>query len=596
MEGKIKIVNSKYSLIVSNDEEYYLHIKNSLNSHNNDVVKFEIFEYKGKTEARVLKILKRYTNEFVGRITHSKNFSFVSVDGFSQDIYISKKNRFKSKDNDLVKVKIYLWENEKRKAEAKVIQVLGSSDNAENIVKSKLMNMGIVEEFSKDIMKDNSFLNIDKGNRVDLTNTMHITIDGEDTKDLDDAIYLEKKGDKYILYVSIADVASYVKEGSSIDEEAFKRANSIYLYDRSIPMLPRFLTNDLCSLNPHKNKLTFTVKIVFNEKAKVIEHNFFKSIINSKYRLSYNQVNDIFSGKDNNNYEYKDMLLLMSELSDKLSAISQKRGNIEFEIPELKLKLDNNKKLSNIIVNNRGKAEILIENFMVSANNQVAVYMFNNDIPCVYRIHEKPDIEAMYNLNNELNKVGLSVKNPNILVNKLQNIIQNTKNTKLGYSLHKLILKSMKKAIYSSENKGHFGLALKDYLHFTSPIRRYSDLVVHRNLEKSLNRFIGEKEKHKMNKKINKISKHISKQERDSQRIEYMARDIKIAEYMNNKIGESYRAIVSSIFEDRVFITLDNYVEALLENRGEYILGDSLDVIITKVDIYNGKIYAKRKV
>lgn len=593
MLGEINILNLNFASIKYNEEEYYVHTKNTLDAHNKDIVEFEIYEYRGKKEAKVISIYKRYTDEFVGRINNSKSFSFVRIETFKEDVYVAKKNNMNAKEGDLVKIKIFYWGNNKRKPEARVVRVIGSSDIAENIIEEKMENQNVRIRFSKEVL--NEKINIQKDeNRVNLENLYHITIDGEDTKDIDDAIYLEKKDNKYILYVSIADVSAYVKEKSLIDEEAKLRANSIYLYNKSIPMLPRFLTNDKCSLNPNEKKLVFTVKIVFNEKANVIEHEFMKSSIVSKQKLSYNKVNDILNNVDKKNYEYRSMLFDMQELSEKLSEKANNRGSIEFEIPEIKLILDDKDKIKDIKLRKREKAEILIENFMISANEQVAIYMFNNEIPSIYRIHEKPEIESMYALNQELNKIGLSVKNPANLVNKLQKIISKSKHLKFSYTIHKLILKSMKKAIYSKENKGHFGLALQNYLHFTSPIRRYSDLVVHRYLARSIKNYMGEKEKYKISKKLNAIAKHLSIQERQAQKIEYMARDIKLAEYMKDKINEVYEATVSSLYEDKVFVILENYIEALLENGGTYNIGDSIKVVITKVDVYKGKIYVKR--
>lgn len=593
MLGEINILNLNFASIKHNEEEYYVHTKNTLDAHNKDIVEFEIYEYRGKKEAKVISIYKRYTDEFVGRINNSKSFSFVRIETFKEDVYVAKKNNMNAKEGDLVKIKIFYWGNNKRKPEARVVRVIGSSDIAENIIEEKMENQNVRIRFSKEVL--NEKINIQKDeNRVNLENLYHITIDGEDTKDIDDAIYLKKKDNKYILYVSIADVSAYVKEKSLIDEEAKLRANSIYLYNKSIPMLPRFLTNDKCSLNPNEKKLAFTVKIVFNEKANVIEHEFMKSSIVSKQKLSYNKVNDILNNVDKKDYEYRSMLFDMQELSEKLSEKANNRGSIEFEIPEIKLILDDKDKIKDIKLRKREKAEILIENFMISANEQVAIYMFNNEIPSIYRIHEKPEIESMYALNQELNKIGLSVKNPANLVNKLQKIISKSKHLKFSYTIHKLILKSMKKAIYSKENKGHFGLALQNYLHFTSPIRRYSDLVVHRYLARSIKNYMGEKEKYKISKKLNAIAKHLSIQERQAQKIEYMARDIKLAEYMKDKINEVYEATVSSLYEDKVFVILENYIEALLENGGTYNIGDSIKVVITKVDVYKGKIYVKR--
>lgn len=592
MIGKVVVVNSNLAFILKEDKEkYYISRDNKLTISNEDRVKFKLNK---DNYAIVTDILDRYTNEFVGKLEKNKTFAFVNTNLIlEKDIYIPKKYIKKHKNDDMVRVKIYDWGNKNKKPEAEIVHNYGNCNNAENIIRAKIDEKKISHKFSKEVLKEADNVVPLKIKRVDLTNLFHVTIDGIDTKDMDDAVYLEKTNYGYYLVVSIADVSSYVKEGSLMDIEAFNRSNSIYLYDRSIPMLPRKLTNDLCSLNPREEKLAMSVIIKYDKNGVVLDSKIVKSKIISKYKLSYDHVNKILN-ENITNFEYSKMLLTMQELSEKLSNKAKKRGIIEFEIPEIKLEIDNKYKLTNIHLRNRDKAEILIENFMIEANREVANYMFYNDLPCIYRIHEKPNLDEMKALNEKLKELNYSVKNPLNLINRLQKIIEMTKDTKLGYFIHKLILRSMKKAIYSKENKGHFGLSLQNYLHFTSPIRRYADLVVHRVLSNSLETYITSFKKEKLNKKLNNISKQISENERIAQKIEYLARDIKIAEYMNEYIGKKFNAIVTSIFNERVFITLDNYAEAELQTKKEIRLGEKLEVEIIGVDIEKGKVYAKK--
>ncbi|WP_392444579.1 RNB domain-containing ribonuclease [Sneathia vaginalis] len=262
----------------------------------------------------------------------------------------------------------------------------------------------------------------------------------------------------------------------------------------------------------------------------------------------------------------------------------------------MKLKIGEDNRLCKIELRKRGKAEILIENFMIVANEQVANYMFYNEIPCVYRIHEKPSLESMQALNEQLKDLNYEVKNPKNLIKKLQKIIELTKDTKLGYFIHKMILNSMKKAIYSKDNKGHFGLSLKNYLHFTSPIRRYSDLMVHRILLESMDKYMSEFKKERINKKLNTICKIISNNERRAQKMEYLARDIKLTEYMMKNLGKKYKAMVTSINNDRCFVNLENYIEAELLDDIKAHLGENLEVMVVGTDMLKGKIYVKRLV
>ncbi|MBS9784501.1 MAG: VacB/RNase II family 3'-5' exoribonuclease [Oceanivirga sp.] len=594
--GELSMTRKGFGFVLNETEKYFVAEKNMNTAAEKDIVEFRVTKYKGRDEAIITKIIKRHTDEFVGTITNSKNFSFVMVDNLSKDVYIKRGSTLKAKEGDIVKIKITNWGTSEKKPEAKVIRIYGKQ-TATNVVNAMIDSMEISRKFTKEELKFSDDLelpdiNYELTKRKDLRNLKHITIDGEDTKDIDDAVYLEKDGTNYILYVSIADVSHYVKEKDLLDNLALKRGNSIYLYDRVIPMLPRRLTNDLCSLNPNENKLAFTVKLVYDKNAKLLDTEIFKSVIVSHKRCTYKEVNDVLNG-NTKNHEFEEMLLNMNELSNIMSDISKSRGAMEFEFPELKLILNEEQKLVDIKLRVRDEAEVLIENFMVSANEAVANYLFYANVPAIFRIHEKPSLESMENLNKELVGVGLSVKNPSILTTRLQKIIDKTKGETYGYFLHKLILRSMQKAIYSKDDKGHFGLGLDHYLHFTSPIRRYADLIVHRVLDKSLNTYISEYNKKKIDKKLNYISKHISKTERDAQRLEFDAQSIKLSEYMTDYIGFEYEARVTWIHNERVFVELSNYIEAELLSDKEYKLNTDLKVKVVSTSIQDGKVFVK---
>ena len=483
----------------------------------------------------------------------------------------SRKKKKNAKDGDLVAVKLYFWGDSERKPEGEIISVLGDSEDTSALIKALLINSGITEEFSQEVTEEvgkiSENIQAEIANRKDLRDLDIITIDGEDAKDLDDAVYVEKNEYGYKLLVSIADVSFYVKEGTELNKEAIKRGNSIYLVDRVIPMLPRKLSNNLCSLNPNEDKLTFTVEMHFDDKGKLIKNDFYRSVIKSKYRMTYTNVNRIIDKEDEVINEYKPIVKMvneMLELSKILRDAKKRRGSIDFELPETKVVLGEDKKIADIVLRKRGEAERLIEDFMVVTNETVAEKLFWEEIPTIYRVHEDPDKAKMLTLNETLIKFGYSLTNIDEMhPGKFQAIIDKTINLPEGYLIHKLILRAMQRARYSNKNLGHFGLASKYYLHFTSPIRRYSDLIVHRMLAKSIEKFIKDKEKDKYMAAFDVISTSISKTERVADKLEEDSKKIKLVEYMKDKIGEVFVARISGMNKNKIFMELENHVEVV---------------------------------
>lgn len=597
--GILSMTKSTYGFIIFEDQKYYVAGINTLNAHNNDLVEFELISYNGKQEAKITKVAKRETEEFTGVITVYDSFAFVSIKSFYEDVYIKKTKRFCAKTGDLVKIKIYDWGNNNKKAEAKIVKIYGSSEIADTINEAKIEESGVETVFSDECIAEvnkikNPDIEKDLKNRIDLRETNHITIDGVDTKDIDDSIYLEKLEKGYKLYVSIADVSYFVKKDSFLDLSARNRGNSIYLYNKVIPMLPKRLSNDLCSLNVGEDKLTFTVEIVYNDNGKVISSDCYKSVINSKYKFNYDEVNEILEGKSKNNILYTDMLFHMNELSKKLESERNRRGAIDFDIPEIKLNLIGNS-VESIELRNRYDAEKLIESFMIAANEEIANRLMWEEIPTVYRIHEAPDMFTINELNMELTKLGYPIINPeHITSSKFQKLIDKTRNLNISYLVHKMVLKAMQKAVYSPINKGHFGLASMYYLHFTSPIRRYSDLVVHRILDISLNRYMDKKEKVRLFKELKQICLHITNTEKIAQNLEMDTKNTKICEYMTRYLGDTFKAIVSGMNSSKVFVRLSNYAEAtLITKNKEYIIGTEIEVLVISIDIYNSEIIVK---
>ena len=530
-----------------------------------------------KREGEVYKVIKRNRDVIVGVFEHNLSFGFVRPRNSPKDIYIPKKLIKGAKTGDLVAVKVDFWGDDERKPEGGIVSILGSPKDTEALISSLLLNEGIEEKFPNEVLQELDKIDEDFSdeleNRKDLRHLDIITIDGSDAKDLDDAVYVEKTEDGYKLFVSIADVSYYVRENTELDTEALKRGNSIYLVDRVIPMLPRKLSNNLCSLNPNEDKLAFTVEMDLDKRGKVIKNDFYKSVIKSKYRMTYENVNIILE-KNEESEEYRnlydkyrkidEMLKNMLELSKIIRSNKKRRGSIDFELPEIKVVLDENKAVKDIVLRSRGEAERIIEDFMVIANETVAEKLFWEEIPAIYRVHEDPDKAKVQALNETLIKFGYSLKGlEEIHPGKFQNIIERTTGLPEGYLIHKLILRAMQRARYANKNLGHFGLASKYYLHFTSPIRRYSDLIVHRMLGRSIEKFMSEKEKAKYGANFEAIASSISRTERVADKLEEDSVKIKLIEYMQDKIGQVYVARLSGMNKNKIFMELENHVEVV---------------------------------
>ena len=615
LRGEISIGNGNFGFLDIPGEKSVFIPGNYLNTAmNGDTVLIRILKDSKSPdksrEGEVYKIVKRDRDIIVGVFEKSMNFGFVRPKNAPRDIYISKKKTKGAKTGDLVAVKIYFWGDREKKPEGEVVSIIGNPQDTQTLISALLIDNGIQEKFSNEVIKEVDRIEEDFSeeleNRKDLRHLNIVTIDGADAKDLDDAVYVEKTDLGYKLYVSIADVSYYVKEGTELDTEALKRGNSIYLVDRVIPMLPRKLSNNLCSLNPHEDKLTFTVEIDFDARGKVIGNDFYKSVIKSKYRMTYTDVNKIFEGDEELIEKYSvvhKMFTEMLELSHIIRNTKKRRGSIDFELPEIKVVLDENKLVKKIEVRERGEAEKLIEDFMVAANEVVAEKLFWEEIPAIYRVHEDPDKAKIAVLNESLAKFGYYIKNlEDLHPGKFQTIIEKTTGLPEGYLIHKLILRAMQRARYANKNLGHFGLASKYYLHFTSPIRRYSDLVVHRMLGRSIERFMKEKEKAKYMSSFEVISTAISRTERIADKLEEDSVKIKLIEYMQDKIGKTYIARLSGMNRNRIFMELENHIEVVYnvntvrdnfvydeenykitdrKNNISYTMGDTLKVIVT---------------
>ncbi|MCG1013414.1 ribonuclease R [Tepidanaerobacter sp. GT38] len=529
-----------------------------------------------KAEGEVVRILKRSLKTVVGTVERGKQYSFVVPDDkrIFYDLYVPKEKTNGAKNGQKVVAKIIEWPQKRRNPVGEIIEILGYPEEPGidilSIIKKYDLPLDFPEKVQKQVQQiPDEVLDEDLVDREDFRNQKIITIDGEDAKDLDDAVSIEVTDGGYRLGVHIADVSYYVKEKSPLDIEALKRGCSVYLVDRVIPMLPPKLSNGICSLNPRVDRLTMSVIIDFDKEANIKSYKITPSVIKTCERMTYTQVNKILEDKDQemiNRFKYLlDDLTAMRELAEKLTQKRFARGSLDFDIEEAKVILDEEGHPVDVVKEERRIGNRIIEEFMIAANEVVAEHIFWLKIPLIYRIHEDPDDEKIRSLKEFLYGLGYTLKGTqNLKPKSLQQILEKAKGKPEQRLVNTMLLRSLKQARYSGMNSGHFGLASLYYTHFTSPIRRYPDLIVHRILRKQLNNEIDEKQEKKLSKMVEKVAKISSERERIAEEAERETVDLKIAEYMASKIGETYEAIVSGVTSFGIFVELDNTVEGLV--------------------------------
>ena len=569
--------------IESDEDEIYISKDNSLNALNGDKVLIEIIEEKNKlkkAEGRIVKILKHEKNTVVGIFQNNKNFGFVVPDdkNFGTDIFISKKNFGKARNNHKVLVQITKYPQKGKKAEGKIIEVLGNVNEAGVDMLSLIKENNLPARFPEQVVQEaikcgNKIDETDIKNRVDLRGQNIFTIDGEDAKDLDDAVRVIKlENGNYKLDVHIADVSYYVKPNSLLDQEALIRGTSIYMLARVIPMLPRELSNGICSLNAGEDRFTLSCSMEINEKGDVISTEIYKAVINVTERMSYTDVQKILDNSDEevvNKYKkYIKDFKLMEELALILKNKRLDKGYLNLEIPESKIELDIDGRVVNIKKYETSFANEIIEQFMLTANEQIAEKFYWLDAPFIYRVHEKPDYEKVQELNKFLINFGLMIKanKDNIYPKEFAKILDQVKGKEEEKVVSNLVLRTLKIARYEEINEGHFGIASKYYCHFTSPIRRYPDLFIHRVISKYLeeNYDVDEKFILEYKEQAKDRAKRASEREKIATKVERDSEALKKAEFMENKIGEEYNGIISSVTSFGVFVELDNTVEGLI--------------------------------
>ncbi len=580
------------------DKDIFIPPNMTFGSMTGDIVRVKITtpaEENHRAEGTIVDIIERKTKVLIGTFQKSKNYGFVVPDekAMGTDIFISKKLRHKAKNGDKVVVSIKKYPEGNMSAEGEIIEVLGKSSdtNVDLISVIKAHDYKLV--FPKEVNKEaNSLPQVvrDIDGRVDLRDKEIFTIDGDDTKDIDDAVSLYMDGENYILGVHIADVSTYVKSGTALDKEARKRGTSVYLIDTVIPMLPRELSNGICSLNPNEDRYALSVEMKISKSGEVLESKIFKSVIKSKIQMTYNKVYDILV---NNivaeGYEpYVETLKLMEKLALILVDKKSKMGAIDFDMPEAKIILDENDAVVDIKLREMTIANKLIEEFMILANEVVAETFNKKELPFIYRIHEKPEVDRIEKLNTMLKNLGypeidLNVctkkgkVNGNNLALQLKNVMNLAKGNENEKLVSLLVLRTMQLAKYSNENIGHFGLASEYYCHFTSPIRRYPDLFIHRVISSYLANELDSKMISKYKKQAIKYAETSSEMEQEEEEAERDLYEIKKCEFMQKHVGEIYDGSISGVTSFGIFVELENTVEGLirLENmKDDYYVYD----------------------
>lgn len=578
-----------------------------------------------RMEGEIIRILKRANTTLVGTFENSMSFGFVVPDNkrISGDIFVSKSEFQGAKKGQKVVVEILKYPEARRNAEGRIIEIIGDRNETGVDILSIIKSYNLEEDFPEDVLNQANSVSetvteeMIQGRR-DLRGLRMVTIDGEDAKDLDDAVSIEiLENGNYRLGVHIADVTNYVTENSPLDIEALDRGTSVYLVDRVIPMLPRKLSNGICSLNPHVDRLSFTVIMDIDKNGRVYNHEIFESVINIDERMTYTNVYKILVDNDQELIKrYSHVapdFYKMQELALILRKKRFQRGAIDFDFDEAKVVLDEKGRPIDVKRYEITIANQIIEEFMLACNETVAEHFFWTNTPFVYRVHEDPDEEKIHNLNEFLYNLGYSIKGINkIHPRALQDLLEKVKGTRHERIISTVMLRSLQKARYSNESTGHFGLAAKYYCHFTSPIRRYPDLIIHRIMKLYLKGGMSEEKIRQLEGILPEIAKQCSERERGADEAERESEDLKKVEYMKAHEGEIFEGIIANVTSFGMFIELDNTIEGLVRmssmeddyynydqthyclvgerTRKIYRIGDTVKVILAKADISARKI------
>ncbi|SHE48937.1 RNAse R [Marinitoga hydrogenitolerans DSM 16785] len=575
------------------------HVKDAMHK---DIVLIEIIgNWRDLPKGKVLRVLKRGITKVVGIFEQKKLFGFVlPIDQkINTDFYVSPENFNKAKPGQIVEAEIIKYTQ--KNPEVKITKIIGNVNDPKVdlpivIIKHDLPEPGV---FPENVMKEalaipQEVQSKDLKGRKDFRNEIIVTIDGDNAKDFDDAVQVKKlKNGNYLLGVHIADVSHYVKENSNLDKEAFKRGTSVYLIDTVIPMLPHELSDWICSLVEGEDRLTMSLLMEIDKNGEVVNFNVYNGVINSKKRLTYNKVNKLLNNDMDEKLEkeigwLRPNLELMKELMEIIRENRRRRGAIlDIEGGEVQFIFDENGNVKDIVPIERGISEVIIEEFMIKANETIASIFDSQGLPFIYRIHEEPDPDMLLQLKNYLEIMGLKYKFPkNIHPKLLQDMLEHLKDHPLRKSIQKLLVRSLKRAIYSDLNVGHFGLASQNYTHFTSPIRRYPDLIVHRLLKKYLKNkgTLKRKEIEKYTELLPEIASHSSKRERVANEAEWDLTDMKKVEYIMNHIGKTFEVYITNITKFGMFVEIpDKFIQGLIHVSSMddyYIYNEKQNVLI----------------
>ena len=572
-------------------------------------------------EGEIVRIVNRANKKIIGTFDASKNFGFVIPDDkrIGQDIFVARENFNKAKVGAKVVVEIINWPDKQRSAEGKIVEVLGYKGDVGieilSIIKKHDLAMEFPAEVEQEANKVPEQVMVDESeNRRDLRDKIIVTIDGDDAKDLDDAIYIERLANgNFLLGVHIADVSYYVRENTPLDKEARERGTSVYLVDRVLPMLPRRLSNGICSLNAGEDRLAMSIEMEIDYRGKVLKYEIFPSIIKVHTRLTYNIVRQILVDNDEALRQEHAKLMEPLENMERLCHILRnhrmQRGAVDFDFPEIKVKLDDTGKPIELVKRVRSLSESIIEEFMLIANETIAQHMHKIKMPFVFRVHEQPEQGKIDKLNNLLHNFGQNIpKSDEIRPKELQNILKKVAGKPEERIISTVMLRSLKQARYEAENIGHFGLAATYYTHFTSPIRRYPDLIVHRLLRETFRTGdISEKRKQKLTAILPEIALHASQRERAAAEAERETVDLKKVEYMTQFIGQHFMGIINGVTAFGIFVELESGVEGLVRvssmqndyyvyveeqyaligehTKKVYRLGDQVEIIVANANI-----------
>ncbi len=580
-----------------------------------------------KADGVIVRILERGQQRIVGTFeAGSKGYGFVVADDkkIAKDIFISRENTKGAVTGHKVVVEITDYGEDRRNPEGKVIEILGHINDPGVDILSVIRRYELAVEFPEEVYAEIEHLGTevaeaDKKGREDLRDLLTITIDGADAKDLDDAVSLKRLGNgNFELGVHIADVSHYVRENTALDKEAYARGTSVYLVDRVIPMLPHKLSNGICSLNPHVDRLALSCLMEVNGRGEVVSHRILESVINSDYRMTYTAVREILEdGTPALLEQYAEILPMledMEELRQILGEKRRKRGSVNFDLPESKIILDENGKPIDIKPYEKSIATNMIEEFMLVCNETIAENSFWQEMPFMYRSHQEPDEDKLEKMEQFLRGFGyyLRKKDGEIHPRELQKVLQKAEETDEERIITRMVLRSMMQARYTAENGGHFGLAAKYYCHFTSPIRRYPDLEIHRMIKKMLHGELDEKASAYYRRKMPDWAKHCSKQERVAEDAERDTDALKKVEFMEDKVGQIYEGIISGVTNWGIYVELPNTIEGMIalsqmdddyyefdekkmlvfgkRTKKSYRLGDKVVVSVAKVDRMMGTI------